>query len=136
MQGWGQRYLTVNPGGDVLPCPNAFSIPGMKFESVRARSLGDIWADSESFNRFRGEEWMKLPCRECPERGRDFGGCRCQAALFTGDAAATDPVCSLSPRRAEVNEVIRAISEEAPPPLVMRRYSMEAAGATEAPLAL
>jgi len=107
MQGWGQRYMTVNPMGQMLPCPNAFSIPGLRFENVRERSLGEIWSESESFNRFRGFDWMPMPCRECPQREIDFGGCRCQAALLTGDAAATDPVCSLSPHRGVVDEILQ-----------------------------
>jgi pyrroloquinoline quinone biosynthesis protein E len=41
---------------------------------------------------------MPEPCRSCPQNMTDFGGCRCQAFLLTGDAAVTDPVCSLSPR--------------------------------------
>ena len=97
LMGWGRRYITVNPTGDVLPCPTAFSIPGMHFENVRDRSLGWIWSESESFNRFRGTEWMAQPCRSCPEREIDFGGCRCQAFHVTGNADATDPACSLSP---------------------------------------
>ena len=108
MQGWGERYLTVNPIGQVLPCPNATSIPGLAFENVRQQSLAAIWNDSVSFNRFRGDAWMPLPCRECPERHADFGGCRCQAALLTGDASATDPVCGLSPHHALVENVIVA----------------------------
>lgn len=36
----------------------------------------------------------------------DFGGCRCQAALLTGNAANTDPVCTLSPNRARVDAVL------------------------------
>jgi pyrroloquinoline quinone biosynthesis protein E len=112
MQGWGRRYLTVNPGGDVLPCPNATSIPGMKFENVRERGLADIWTSSASFNRFRGTDWMPLPCRECPEREIDFGGCRCQAALLLGDAGATDPVCTLSPKRSVVDALLdRAVGK-------------------------
>ncbi|HEY0258029.1 MAG TPA: pyrroloquinoline quinone biosynthesis protein PqqE [Candidatus Methylacidiphilales bacterium] len=105
MQGWGQRYLTVNPIGQVLPCPNAGSIPDLAFENVREQSLEKIWKESASFNRFRGEAWMPLPCRECPERAVDFGGCRCQAALLTGDPSATDPVCSLSPHHAMLGNV-------------------------------
>jgi len=31
----GRRYLTVNPIGQVLPCPTASSIPGLRFENVR-----------------------------------------------------------------------------------------------------
>ena len=96
LNGWGQRYLTVNPIGDVLPCPTASSaIPDLRFENVRARSLDWIWRESESFNRFRGTEWMPEPCQSCPQKEIDFGGCRCQAALLTGNAANTDPVCTV-----------------------------------------
>ena len=106
MQGWGERYMTVNPTGQVLPCPNATSIAGLEFENIRDQSLDQIWHESESFNRFRGEDWMPLPCRECPERERDFGGCRCQAALLTGDSSATDPVCSLSPHHSLLQKIV------------------------------
>lgn len=99
IQGWGRRYLTVNPAGEVLPCPTATSIPGLVFDSVREYPLQWIWSESETFNRFRGTEWMPEPCRSCPRHEIDFGGCRCQAALTTGDAARTDPVCELSPDR-------------------------------------
>jgi pyrroloquinoline quinone biosynthesis protein E len=97
MNGWGRRFLTVSPGGSVLPCPTAWEIPNLTFDSVRERSLRWIWESSESFNRYRGTEWMPEPCRSCPQRDIDFGGCRCQAALLTGDAANTDPACELSP---------------------------------------
>ena len=40
---------------------------------------------------------MPEPCRSCDRRTEDFGGCRCQALLLAGDAAATDPACSLAP---------------------------------------
>jgi len=110
LSGWGQRYLTVNPMGDVLPCPTASSaIPDLCFENVRARALDWIWRESESFNRFRGTEWMPEPCQSCPQREIDFGGCRCQAALLTGNAANTDPVCELSPNRATVDAVLREL---------------------------
>jgi pyrroloquinoline quinone biosynthesis protein E len=111
LSGWGQRYLTVNPTGDVLPCPTASSaIPDLRFENVRARALDWIWCESESFNRFRGTEWMPEPCQSCPQREIDFGGCRCQAALLTGNAANTDPVCDLSPNRAGVDVVLRDLN--------------------------
>jgi pyrroloquinoline quinone biosynthesis protein E len=99
MHGWGKRHLTVNPVGDVLPCPTAGEIESLRFENVRQKPLRWIWTDSESFNRFRGTEWMPEPCRSCEFREVDFGGCRCQAALLTGNASATDPACSLSPFR-------------------------------------
>jgi pyrroloquinoline quinone biosynthesis protein E len=111
LNGWGQRYLTVNPIGDVLPCPTASSaIPDLRFENVRARSLDWIWRRSETFNRFRGTEWMPEPCRSCPQKEIDFGGCRCQAALLTGNAGNTDPVCTLSPNRARVDAVLRDLN--------------------------
>jgi PqqA peptide cyclase len=107
LNGWGQRYLTVNPIGDVLPCPTASSaIPDLRLENVRASDLDWIWRKSESFNRFRGTEWMPEPCRSCPQKEIDFGGCRCQAALLTGNAANTDPVCDLSHNRALVDAVL------------------------------
>jgi pyrroloquinoline quinone biosynthesis protein E len=109
MQGWGRRYLTVNPVGEVLPCPTASSIAGLRFDNVREHSVAWIWNESESFNRFRGAEWMPEPCRSCPQREIDFGGCRCQAALLTGNAAATDPVCSLSPDRKTIDDFLAGI---------------------------
>ena len=115
MQGWGRRYLTVNPVGNVLPCPNATSIEGLQFENVREQSLASIWNDSASFNQFRGTDWMPLPCRECPQREIDFGGCRCQAALLTGDAFATDPVCTLSPHRDVVDRILTAVANDSAP---------------------
>ena len=111
LNGWGQRYLTVNPVGDVLPCQTASSaIPDLRFENVRARSLDWVWRESESFNRFRGTEWMPEPCRSCPQKEIDFGGCRCQAALLTGNAANTDPVCTLSPNRSYVDALLRDLN--------------------------
>jgi PqqA peptide cyclase len=111
LNGWGQRYLTVNSIGDVLPCPTASSaIPDLRFENVRTRDLDWIWRESESFNRFRGTEWMPEPCRGCPQKEIDFGGCRCQAALLTGNAANTDPVCEFSPNRAAVDVALREVN--------------------------
>jgi pyrroloquinoline quinone biosynthesis protein E len=97
MGGWGNRFLGVSPGGRVLPCHAAESIAGMEFPNVRDTSLRAAWEDSEAFNRFRGTDWMPQPCRGCEHAERDWGGCRCQAFALTGDAAATDPACALSP---------------------------------------
>src|SRR5436305_3002273 len=73
LNGWGQRYLTVNPIGDVLPCPTASSaIPELCFENVRTRDLDWIWRVSESFNRFRGTAWLPEPCQSCPQKEIDF----------------------------------------------------------------
>jgi pyrroloquinoline quinone biosynthesis protein E len=97
MGGWGRRLMLINPAGRVLPCHAAEVVPGLIFENVREQTLEYIWQQSPSFQRFRGEEWMPEPCRSCDQRTQDFGGCRCQALLLTGNAELTDPVCSLAP---------------------------------------
>jgi len=97
MGGWGQRLMLIDPAGKALPCHAAGVIPNLQFDNVRERSLQWIWRESPAFQKFRGESWMQEPCRSCDRRTQDFGGCRCQAFLLTGDAAATDPVCSLAP---------------------------------------
>src|SRR3954451_23744808 len=110
MGGWGRRQLTVAPNGDVLPCPTAQTLP-LPRASVREHPLGWIWAESPLFQRFRGTDWMPQPCRSCDRREIDFGGCRCQAFLLTGDAARTDPVCHLAPDHAIVADAVRAADE-------------------------
>jgi PqqA peptide cyclase len=116
--GWGRRSLNVTPAGRVLPCHAAESIPGLEFWSVHEHSLADIWANSPAFNAFRGTSWMQEPCRSCPRRDIDFGGCRCQAFALTGDACATDPVCHLAPYH---NEVVALASVRADIPYTYRR---------------
>ncbi len=113
MNGWGNVFLTIAPDGAALPCHAARDLPGLDFPNVRERDVAWIWRDSPAFNRFRGYEWMQAPCRTCPERFKDFGGCRCQAYLLTGDAAAADPVCALSPRH---QVVLDAVAEAAAAP--------------------
>jgi pyrroloquinoline quinone biosynthesis protein E len=114
MNGWGSGFIVVAADGVVLPCHEARMLPGLAFPSVREASLDWIWHDSPAFNRYRGEDWMKEPCRSCPERHRDFGGCRCQAYLLTGDPANADPVCDLSPHHAVVLEAIAKAERPAP----------------------
>jgi pyrroloquinoline quinone biosynthesis protein E len=112
MNGWGQRHLTVNPVGEVLPCQTAGHIPSLHFDNVQQHSLRWIWHESEAFNRFRGTAWMREPCRSCPQRELDFGGCRCQAFLLTGDAANTDPACSLAPHRHHLVDLVEHIQQQ------------------------
>lgn len=106
--GWARNYMCITPTGEVLPCHAAQAIESLQFESVKNRSLTEIWQDSPGLNAFRGFEWMPEPCRSCPHKEQDFGGCRCQAFLLTGDAAATDPVCTLSPQH---DVVLRAAAK-------------------------
>jgi pyrroloquinoline quinone biosynthesis protein E len=96
MGGWGRGIINITPSGKALPCHAAETIPGLAFDSVSDRSLRDIWLRSDSFRKFRGTEWMREPCRTCEFREVDWGGCRCQAFAFAGDAAVTDPACAKS----------------------------------------
>jgi len=117
--GWGKHYLVVVPDGRTLPCHGATQITTLRFDSVRDRSLHWIWQQSPAFVAFRGDEWMQEPCRSCSRKAVDFGGCRCQAFALTGDATATDPVCTLSPKRSIIDTAIR---EAAGSPSYRYRY--------------
>ncbi len=111
MGGWGRQLLLIDPAGRVLPCHAAGVIPGMTFDNVKDHALDWIWKESPAFQKFRGEEWMQEPCRSCDRRSIDFGGCRCQAFLVMGDAAATDPACHLAPTHHVLEEALRATQE-------------------------
>jgi pyrroloquinoline quinone biosynthesis protein E len=43
---------------------------------------------------------MPDPCQSCERKIRDWGGCRCQAFAFTGEAGTVDPACSKAPTHA------------------------------------
>ncbi|MBM7066198.1 pyrroloquinoline quinone biosynthesis protein PqqE [Actibacterium sp. 188UL27-1] len=106
MGGWGMVGLNIAPDGHVLPCHAAQTIPQLTFERIGETPLKDIWYHSAAFNAYRGDAWMQEPCRSCEFKGRDFGGCRCQAMALAGDAAATDPVCSKSPLHHKVKALV------------------------------
>lgn len=111
MGGWGKRTLNVTPHGKVLPCHAAETIPGLEFWTVKDHSVGDIWLNSPAFNAFRGTDWMLEPCRSCPRKTIDFGGCRCQAMALTGDARNADPICHLSPHHDKVAAIAATFEE-------------------------
>lgn len=114
MNGWGEVFMIVTADGTVLPCHSARVLPNMTFPNVRENGLEWAWTESPAFNKYRGDSWMKEPCRTCPEKEKDLGGCRCQAFLLTGDAETADPVCSLSPN----HDVILQAIEEAKNPQI------------------
>lgn len=111
MGGWGRLAMVVDPTGQVLPCHDAGDLPGLEFWNVRTKDVAACWHDAPGMNAYRGEGWMREPCRSCPERARDFGGCRCQAFRLLGDAARTDPACALSPDHAVI-EAAREVAED------------------------
>ena len=117
--GWGSVYLVVMPDGRTLPCHGATHITTMRFDNARERSLEWIWTESDAFQAFRGDEWMSEPCRSCPRKTIDFGGCRCQAFALTGNASNADPVCTLTPLRSIID---RAVAEATEPAEYRYRY--------------
>src|ERR1700689_673522 len=113
MGGWGRRLMLINPAGKVLPCHAAEVLPSLSFDNAREKTLEWIWQESSSFRRFRGEDWMPEPCRSCDRRSEDFGGCRCQAFLLTGDDLVTDPACSLAPSHSIVEAAVHEANTSA-----------------------
>lgn len=101
MGGWGAIFLSVTPEGMALPCHSARQLP-VEFPSVLNNTLQEIWYDSFGFNKYRGFDWMPEPCRSCSEKEKDFGGCRCQAFMLTGNADNADPVCSKSEHHGKI----------------------------------
>ena len=110
MNGWGAIFLTIAPDGTALPCHEAGQLP-IEFPNVKDYSIEELWNNSPGFNHFRGFDWMKEPCRSCPEKEKDFGGCRCQAFMMTGDAANADPVCDKSPHHQELLDDVERIGK-------------------------
>jgi len=106
MNGWGNIFLTITPDGSALPCHTAKMIKHLEFPNVKNMSVKDIWYESEAFNHYRGDAWMKEPCQTCPEKEKDLGGCRCQALMLTGDAANADPVCDKSQHHQTVLDAV------------------------------
>lgn len=125
MGGWARTGLNVAPDGTVLPCHAAQTIPSLTFETVRQRSLADIWQTGSAFTAYRGVEWMDEPCRSCDRKNIDWGGCRCQAFAINGDAATTDPACSLSSRHSVVRAAANPSAEEAQAEFDYRKMSRD-----------
>ena len=114
MGGWGRQFLNITPAGKVLPCHAAESLTFLDFDNIKDKPLSWIWEHSESFNRFRGVDWMPEPCRSCDRREIDWGGCRCQAFALTGNADAADPACEFSPYRNVLEEPLSKAGTDTP----------------------
>ena len=121
MGGWGRGIINITPSGKVLPCHAAESIPGLAFENVRERPLRDIWLASDAFQKFRGIDWMREPCRSCELREVDWGGCRCQALAFTGAAEDADPACAKSAHHAAFTRIAEDEAAAPAPDFIYRR---------------
>ena len=118
MSGWGNISLTVSPNGQALPCLSAGILPGLDLPNVMNHQLDWIWYESQAFNKYRGEDWMLDPCKSCPQRVSDFGGCRCQAYQLTGDARNADPACTLSPHHDLIENML--LNDRGEDDLIMR----------------
>ncbi|MGI9463109.1 MAG: SPASM domain-containing protein, partial [Aestuariivirgaceae bacterium] len=121
MGGWAQDAFVIIPDGTVLPCHAAQTISSLEFDNVKDKPLADIWETSSALEAYRGSDWMTEPCRSCPRKELDHGGCRCQAFAVTGDAAQTDPACILSPHHDALRQVAEAASAQEPAEFNYRR---------------
>lgn len=130
MGGWGNDAMVIMPDGTVLPCHAAQTITSLSFDTVTDKTLAEIWSASEAFERFRGTGWMQEPCKNCPRRDLDFGGCRCQAFAVIGDAAATDPACILSPHHEALRQMATHASGAEAGALTYRRIGAAAGPVT------
>lgn len=121
MGGWAQDAFVIIPDGTVLPCHAAQTISALEFDKVTDKPLAEIWENSSALEAYRGFEWMSDPCRSCPRKELDHGGCRCQAFAVTGDAAQTDPACILSPHHGTLRQVAETASAQEPAEFNYRR---------------
>lgn len=121
MGGWARGIVNITPSGRVLPCHAAETITHLAFDNIKDRTLADIWLNGDAFQKYRGTGWMQEPCRSCPRKDIDFGGCRCQAFALTGDATNTDPACSLSPLHDTWASVAETESHSPPTEFIYRR---------------
>ncbi|GJM02396.1 MAG: coenzyme PQQ synthesis protein E [Rhodomicrobium sp.] len=123
MGGWGSQFITISPTGKVLPCHAAASIKGMEFDNVKDKHLRDIWLHSSAFEKYRGTDYLPDPCKSCEFREVDFGGCRCQAFMFTGDAANTDPACAKSPHHKDLLAIAEQESQREDKEFIYRKFT-------------
>jgi pyrroloquinoline quinone biosynthesis protein E len=134
MGGWGRGIVNITPSGKVLPCHAAETVPGLVFDNVRDKPLAQIWLNGQAFQKYRGTAWMVEPCRSCERREVDWGGCRCQAFAFAGDAAAADPACVKSARHRDMVALAEREAAASAPPFVYRRLRAPASlAAAETP---
>lgn len=127
MGGWGSQFITISPTGKVLPCHAAASIKGLEFDNVKDRHLRDIWLNSSAFEKYRGTDYLPEPCKSCEFREVDFGGCRCQAFMFTGDAANTDPACAKSPHHKTLLAIAEAEAQQEDKEFIYRKFTKQPA---------
>ena len=113
MGGWARVGLCVTPRGTVLPCHAAETITSLSFDNVRDKRLFDIWSRGDAFTAYRGTGWMPELCATCDRKEKDWGGCRCQAFAWNGDAATVDPACSKAPNHGEMRAAAEAEAEQA-----------------------
>lgn len=124
MGGWGQQFVNVTPSGTVLPCHAAETIPHLSFDSLRERTLRDIWEHGMAFAAYRGDHWMPSTCKSCDRKEIDWGGCRCQALALAGDAAAIDPTCVESPYHATIRALAEAEAEAGSDAITYRSFTL------------
>ena len=109
MCGAAKMTCAVAPDGSVYPC--AFlSDPAFLAGNVGAERLGDIFASSPVFERFRALEVEA--CRGCDRFSICHGGCPAVGYFLTESMGLPDPECL---RAVEARSGAGGIAEAAPP---------------------
>ena len=113
MGGWARRSLNVTPSGRVLPCHAAETIPGLR--SGRCAIIR--WQRSGASRRRFRHSAAPTGCRSLAAPATCARSTSAAAAArrwrSTGDAAATDPACELSPHHARMQALAGQDSAEA-----------------------
>jgi len=89
----GDTLITIQPSGDLYPCPR---MP-IKIGNVLEEPLSKLYYDSQLFRRLRGRTIISDGCRGCLHAETCQGGLKCLSYAVTGDPFRADPGCWIAP---------------------------------------
>ena len=124
MGGWGRQFFNISPSGKILPCHAAETITGLEFRIGAQQSFDRL--DLAALRRPQplSRYWLDAGAVcSCAFKEIDFGGCRCQAFALAGDAAATDPACTLSPLHERIFKLAAQEAEASADRLLYRDFA-------------
>ena len=112
MGGWGRKLMLITPNGDALPCHAARVIPGLSFENVKNRACAKSGKIPTRSKNSAAKPGCKNPAKPATAALRISAAAAAKPSFSPRDAAATDPVCSLSPQRPKVDAILNDRSSE------------------------
>ena len=87
----GLSYISINPKGDVFPCPY---LP-LTIGNVRDTPFTELWKNNDILLKMRTEEYSGK-CGVCDYKSL-CGGCRARAYFYDDDYMGEEPWCSYNP---------------------------------------